>query len=453
MLASGTSFTFASFVYPFQKKDKVVKTQMNYAKSGVFTREMEIVASKERIDKDFLLENMACGKIIIPANVNHKSLDPNGIGYGLKTKVNVNLGVSKDCVDYSEEMKKVELAHKFDIEAIMDLSNYGKTSRFRDELISLSKAMIGTVPVYDAVGFLEKDLKEIKAKDFLDVVYHHAKSGVDFMTIHAGINSRAARVFKQAKRITNIVSRGGSVLYAWMQMNEAENPFYEYFDDLLEICLKFDVTLSLGDALRPGCTHDASDASQIAELIELSLLTNRAWEVGVQVMIEGPGHMAINEIEANVQLEKRICKGAPFYVLGPLVTDIGAGYDHISGAIGGAVAAAAGADMLCYVTPAEHLRLPNLDDVRNGIVATRIAAHAGDIAKLPKTREIDDKMSKARQDIDWEKMFVYAIDGEKAKKMFNERKPEELNSCSMCGKMCAMNTMNQVLKGDVVSLI
>ncbi|WP_258108507.1 phosphomethylpyrimidine synthase ThiC [Campylobacter lari] len=430
-----------------------MKTQMSYAKEGIFTKQMQIVAQKEQVGEDFLLENIACGKIIIPANINHKTLDPNGIGYGLKTKVNVNLGVSNDCVDYSEEMKKVELAHKFNIEAIMDLSNYGKTSRFRDELIATSKAMIGTVPVYDAVGFLEKDLKDIKAKDFLDVVYHHAKSGVDFMTIHAGINSRAARVFKECDRITNIVSRGGSVLYAWMQMNDAENPFYEYYDDLLAICKEFDVTLSLGDALRPGCTHDASDAAQIAELIELSLLTKRAWAQDVQVMIEGPGHMVINEIEANMQLEKRICNGAPFYVLGPLVTDIGAGYDHISGAIGGAVAAAAGADILCYVTPAEHLRLPNLEDVRDGIVATKIAAHAGDIAKLPKERKIDDEMSKARQDIDWEKMFKLAIDGEKAKKMFNERKPEELNSCSMCGKMCAMNTMNKILKGEDVSLI
>ncbi|HEC1754701.1 phosphomethylpyrimidine synthase ThiC [Campylobacter lari] len=430
-----------------------MKTQMSYAKEGIFTKQMQIVAQKEQVSEDFLLENIAYGKIIIPANINHKALDPNGIGYGLKTKVNVNLGVSNDCVDYSEEMKKVELAHKFNIEAIMDLSNYGKTSHFRDELIATSKAMIGTVPVYDAVGFLEKDLKDIKAKDFLDVVYHHAKSGVDFMTIHAGINSRAARVFKECDRITNIVSRGGSVLYAWMQMNDAENPFYEYYDDLLAICKEFDVTLSLGDALRPGCTHDASDGAQIAELIELSLLTKRAWAQDVQVMIEGPGHMAINEIEANMQLEKRICNGAPFYVLGPLVTDIGAGYDHISGAIGGAVAAAAGADILCYVTPAEHLRLPNLEDVRDGIVATKIAAHAGDIAKLPKERKIDDAMSKARQDIDWEKMFKLAIDGEKAKKMFNERKPDELNSCSMCGKMCAMNTMNKILKGEDVSLI
>ncbi|MCV3418029.1 phosphomethylpyrimidine synthase ThiC [Campylobacter lari] len=430
-----------------------MKTQMSYAKEGIFTKQMQIVAQKEQVSEDFLLENIACGKIIIPANINHKALDPNGIGYGLKTKVNVNLGVSNDCVDYSEEMKKVELAHKFNIEAIMDLSNYGKTSHFRDELIATSKAMIGTVPVYDAVGFLEKDLKDIKAKDFLDVVYHHAKSGVDFMTIHAGINSRSARVFKECDRITNIVSRGGSVLYAWMQMNDAENPFYEYYDDLLAICKEFDVTLSLGDALRPGCTHDASDGAQIAELIELSLLTKRAWVQDVQVMIEGPGHMAINEIEANMQLEKRICNGAPFYVLGPLVTDIGAGYDHISGAIGGAVAAAAGADILCYVTPAEHLRLPNLEDVRDGIVATKIAAHAGDIAKLPKERKIDDAMSKARQDIDWEKMFKLSIDGEKAKKMFNERKPEELNSCSMCGKMCAMNTMNKILKGEDVSLI
>ncbi|MBZ7929073.1 phosphomethylpyrimidine synthase ThiC [Campylobacter sp. RM10532] len=430
-----------------------MKTQMLYAKEGIFTKEMQIVAQKEQVSQDFLLENIACGKIIIPANINHKSLDPNGIGFGLRTKVNVNLGVSNDCIDYSEEMKKVELAHKFEIEAIMDLSNYGKTSHFRDELIAFSRAMIGTVPVYDAVGFLEKDLKQIKAKDFLDVVYHHAKSGVDFMTIHAGINSRAVRVFKEGKRLTNIVSRGGSVLYAWMIMKEAENPFFEYYDDLLEICLKYDVTLSLGDALRPGSTHDSTDASQIAELIELSLLTQRAWEAGVQVMIEGPGHMAINEIEANMQLEKRLCKGAPFYVLGPLVTDIGAGYDHISGAIGGAVAAANGADILCYVTPAEHLRLPNLDDVRDGIVATKIAAHAGDIAKLPKERARDDDMSKARQNIDWEKMFKFAIDGEKAKKMFNERRPDDLNSCSMCGKMCAMNTMNQALKGEDVSLI
>lgn len=399
-----------------------MKTQMNYAKEGIFTKEMQIVAQKENLSKDFLLENIACGKIIIPANINHKSLDPNGIGFGLRTKVNVNLGVSNDCVDYSEEMKKVELAHKFGIEAIMDLSNYGKTSRFRDELVNVSKAMIGTVPVYDAVGFLEKDLKQIGAKDFLDVVYHHAKSGVDFMTIHAGINSRATHIFKQSKRLTNIVSRGGSVLYAWMMMKDAENPFFEYYDDLLDICLKYDVTLSLGDALRPGSTHDASDGAQISELIELSLLTQRAWDVGVQVMIEGPGHMAINEIEANMQLEKRLCKGAPFYVLGPLVTDIGAGYDHISGAIGGAVAAASGADMLCYVTPAEHLRLPNLEDVREGIVATKIAAHAGDIAKLPKERSRDDEMSKARQEIDWEKMFKLAIDGEKAKKMFNERR-------------------------------
>ncbi|MBX2078592.1 phosphomethylpyrimidine synthase ThiC [Campylobacter peloridis] len=430
-----------------------MKTQMKFAKEGIFTKQMQIVAQKEQVSEDFLLENIASGKIIIPANINHKALDPNGIGYKLRTKVNVNLGVSNDCVDYSEEMKKVELAHKFNVEAIMDLSNYGKTSRFRDELIATSKAMIGTVPVYDAVGFLEKDLKDIKAKDFLDVVYHHAKSGVDFMTIHAGINLRAARVFKECNRITNIVSRGGSVLYAWMQMNEAENPFFEYYDDLLAICKEFDVTLSLGDALRPGCTHDASDGAQIAELIELSLLTKRAWEQDVQVMIEGPGHMAINEIEANMQIEKRICNGAPFYVLGPLVTDIGAGYDHISGAIGGAVAAAAGADILCYVTPAEHLRLPNLNDVRDGIVATKIAAHAGDIAKLPKERKIDDEMSKARQDINWEKMFKLAIDGEKAKKMFNERKPEDLDSCSMCGKMCAMNTMNKILKGENVSLI
>lgn len=425
---------------------------MNYAKEGVFTKEMQIVAQKENLSKDFLLENIACGKIIIPANINHKSLNPNGIGFGLRTKVNLNLGVSNDCVDYSKEMKKVELAHKFDIEAIMDLSNYGKTSRFRDELVNVSKAMIGTVPVYNAVGFLEKDLKQIGAKDFLDVVYHYAKSRVDFMTIHAGINSRAAHIFKQSKRLTNIVSRGGSVLYAWMMMKDAENPFFEYYDDLLDICLKYDATLSLGDALRPGSTHDATDGAQISELIELSLLNPKSLGCWCSSNDRRSRAYGYNEIEANMQLEKRLCKGSPFYVLGPLVIDIGAGYDHISGAIGGAVAAASGADMLCYVTPAEHLRLPNLEDVREGIVATKIAAHAGDIAKLPKERARDDEMSKVRQEIDWDKMFKLAIDGEKAKKMFNDRRPDDLNSCSMCGKMCAMNTMNQILKGEDVSL-
>jgi len=429
-----------------------MKTQMQYAKEGIFTQQMQKVAKKEGVSEDFLLAKIAKGEIIIPANINHKSLDPNGIGQGLKTKVNVNLGVSNDCITYEEELQKVKLAHEFNIEAIMDLSNYGKTSHFRDELISISKAMIGTVPVYDAVGFLEKDLKEIKAKDFLDVAYHHAKSGVDFMTIHAGINSASIKVFEQTNRLTNIVSRGGSVLYAWMKMTGNENPFFEYYDDLLEICSAFDVSLSLGDALRPGSTHDASDGAQLAELIELSLLTKRAHQANVAVMIEGPGHMAINEIEANVILQKRLCFNVPFYVLGPLVTDIGAGYDHISGAIGGAVAAASGADMLCYVTPAEHLRLPNLDDVHQGIIATKLAAHAGDIAKLPKTREIDDKMSKARQEINWEKMFAYALDGKKAKQIFNERKPQDLNSCSMCGKMCAMNTMNEILQGNEVRL-
>lgn len=430
-----------------------MKTQMQSAREGIFTPQMQEVAKKEGISEDKLLALMAEGKIIIPANIKHKALVPNGIGEGLRTKVNVNLGISNDCVDYQEEMQKVDLAHHFGVEAIMDLSNYGRTSHFRDELIAKSKAMIGTVPVYDAVGFLQKDLKQIKARDFLDVAYHHAKSGVDFMTIHAGLNSRAARVFEQSKRLTNIVSRGGSVLYAWMKMKEAENPFFEYFEDLLQICLEFDVTLSLGDALRAGSTYDASDASSVAELIELSLLTKKAHEFGVQVMIEGPGHMVIDEIGANVKLEKRLCGGVPFYVLGPLVVDIGAGYDHISAAIGGAVAAASGADILCYVTPAEHLRLPNLADVKDGIVATKIAAHAGDLAKLLKERKIDDEMSKARQEINWQKMFALAIDGEKAKQMFNERKPEELNSCSMCGKMCAMNTMNQILKGDEVSLV
>ena len=276
----------------------------------------------------------------------------------------------------------------FGAEAIMDLSNYGKTQEFREKLIEYSPAMIGTVPMYDAIGYLEKDLLDIKAKDFLDVVRQHAKAGVDFVTIHAGINKRTVELFKEDKRRLNIVSRGGSLLFAWMEMTGNENPFYEYYDELLEILREYDVTISLGDAMRPGCLDDSTDAGQITELIELGLLTKRAWAKDVQVMIEGPGHMAMNEIAANMQIEKRLCHGAPFYVLGPLVTDIAPGYDHITSAIGGAIAATHGANFLCYVTPAEHLRLPDLSDVKEGIIASKIAAHAADIANgLPGARD------------------------------------------------------------------
>lgn len=426
-------------------------TQMEAAKKGIVTPEMEIVAAKENMDVQKLMELVACGQVAIPANINHTSLSPEGIGSGLKTKINVNLGISGDCKDYSVEMQKVDMAIKFGVEAIMDLSNYGKTNTFRQQLIEKSPAMIGTVPMYDAIGYLDKDLLEISAKDFLKVVEAHAKEGVDFMTIHAGINKRAVEAFKLEGRRMNIVSRGGSLLFAWMEMTGNENPFYEFYDEVLEILREYDVTISLGDALRPGCIDDSSDAGQIAELIELGNLTKRAWEKDVQVMVEGPGHMAMNEIAANMVMQKRICHNAPFYVLGPLVTDIAPGYDHITSAIGGAIAAANGADFLCYVTPAEHLRLPDLNDVKEGIVASRIAAHAADIAKgIPGARDIDNKMSDARHRVDWEEMFSYAIDSEKAREYFESTPPKDRHTCSMCGKMCAVRTTNMILEGKKV---
>ncbi len=430
------------------------KTQMEAARNGIITKEMQEVAAKEKIEVQVLRERIAAGRVVIPANILHTSLKPEGIGEGLKTKINVNLGVSGDCADYAEEFEKVKLSIEYGAEAIMDLSNYGKTNSFRQQLIGYSPAMIGTVPIYDAIGYLEKELEDISARDFLKVVEVHAKQGVDFMTIHAGINKRAVSAFRGSKRLTNIVSRGGSLLFAWMEMTGNENPFYEFYDEVLEILYEYDVTISLGDALRPGSIHDSSDAGQLAELIELGQLTRRAWDKGVQVMVEGPGHMALNEIAANMTIQKRLCHGAPFYVLGPLVTDIAPGYDHITSAIGGALAAANGADFLCYVTPAEHLRLPDLSDVKEGIIASRIAAHAADIAKgIPGARDIDNKMSDARRRIDWEEMFSYAIDPKKAREYFESKPPAQKDSCSMCGKMCAMRTTNRILNGEKVEIL
>ena len=429
------------------------KTQMEAARSGVATKELTQVAKDEGIAESELMALVASGQVAIPANIRHKSLHPYGIGGGLRTKINVNLGVSGDCIDYHSEMEKVRLAEKFGAEAIMDLSNYGKTREFRQKLIETSPAMIGTVPVYDAIGYLEKDLKDITAQDFLKVVRSHAEEGVDFMTIHAGINRRAAEVFMREKRQMNIVSRGGSLLFAWMKMTGNENPFYEYYDELLDILREYDVTISLGDALRPGSIADSTDASQVSELTEMGNLTKRAWERDVQVLVEGPGHMAMDEIAANMKLEKKLCHGAPFYVLGPLVTDIAPGYDHITSAIGGAIAAANGADFLCYVTPAEHLRLPDLNDVKEGIIASKIAAHAADIAKGVKgAREPDYRISEARRKLDWEETFRFSLDGEKAKAYHESVPPEDQHSCSMCGKMCAVRTMNRILDGLDVEL-
>lgn len=426
-------------------------TQMEAAKKGIITPEMKIVAKKENIDEDKLMELVACGQVTIPCNINHKSISPEGIGTGMKTKINVNLGISGDCKNYDVEMQKVDMAIRFGAEAIMDLSNYGKTNTFRTQLIEKSPAMIGTVPMYDAIGYLDKDLLEISAQDFLRVVRAHAEEGVDFMTIHAGINKRAVEAFRRDGRKMNIVSRGGSLLFAWMAMTGNENPFFEYYDEVLDILREYDVTISLGDALRPGCIDDSTDAGQISELIELGNLTKRAWEKDVQVMVEGPGHMAMDEIAANMKLQKRLCHNAPFYVLGPLVTDIAPGYDHITSAIGGAIAAASGADFLCYVTPAEHLRLPDLSDVKEGIVASKIAAHAADIAKgIKGARDADNQMAEARHVMDWDRMFEIAIDGEKAREYFESTPPADRHTCSMCGKMCAVRTTNMILEGKEV---
>ena len=426
-------------------------TQMDAAKRGIVTPEIETVARKENRPVEFIMERVAKGTIAIPANINHKSLSAEAVGDGTRVKINVNLGISGDCKDYEMELRKVRMAIDMGAESIMDLSNYGKTNTFRKQLIDMSPAMIGTVPMYDAIGYLEKDLLEITAKDFLRVVEAHAQEGVDFMTIHAGINRRAVEAFMREGRKMNIVSRGGSLLFAWMQMTGNENPFFEYYDDVLDILRRYDVTISLGDALRPGCIDDASDAGQISELIELGNLAKRALDKDVQVMIEGPGHMAMNEIAANMQMEKRICHGAPFYVLGPLVTDIAPGYDHITSAIGGAIAAQAGANFLCYVTPAEHLRLPDENDVREGIVASKIAAHAADIALgLPGARDRDNAMAEARHKLDWPAQFALALDPEKAQRFYEQVPPTERHTCSMCGKMCAVRTTNMILEGKKV---
>lgn len=428
-------------------------TQIDCARAGIVTPAMRAVAKKEGRDPEFVREGVAAGRIAIPANVHHESLSPEGVGGGLSTKVNVNLGISGDLADEAEEWKKVDVALELGAHAIMDLSNSGKTRAFRMRLIEKSPAMIGTVPMYDAIGYLEKALVDITAEDFLDVVRAHAEDGVDFVTIHAGMNRRTIESFRETGRLTNIVSRGGSLLFAWMEATGNENPFYEFYDDVLAILHEHDVTISIGDAMRPGSTYDASDAGQIAELIEIGKLTRRAWDAGVQVMVEGPGHMALDEIAANMKLEKRLCHDAPFYVLGPLVTDIAPGYDHITAAIGGAIAASSGADFLCYVTPAEHLRLPDADDVREGLVATLIAAHAADIARgVPGVRDRDNRMSDARRRVDWEGMFAEALDPVKARRYFDSAPPSNDGTCTMCGKMCAMRTVNRIMDGLTVDL-
>lgn len=429
-------------------------TQIEAARKGIITEELRKVAQKEQMTVEELLPLVAAGKVVICANKNHKCLDPQGIGSMLKTKINVNLGVSRDCRDYDLEMKKVMAAVKMGAHAIMDLSSHGDTSQFRRRLTAECPALIGTVPVYDSVIHYQRDLDQLTAEDLIEVVRRHAEDGVDFITLHCGITRKTIEQIKKQNRKLNIVSRGGSLIFAWMFMTGEENPFYQYFDEILEICYEHDVTISLGDACRPGCLADASDVSQIEELVRLGELTKRAWEKNVQVMVEGPGHMPIDQIAANIKIQQTICQGAPFYVLGPLVTDIAPGYDHITAAIGGAIAASAGAAFLCYVTPAEHLALPNLDDVKQGIIAAKIAAHAADIAKgVRGAREIDDRMAEARRNFDWETQWECAIDPETAKAIRASRKPEYEDSCSMCGKFCAIRSMNKALSGEYIDLL
>lgn len=437
-----------------QTEPKLV-TQIDFARAGQITPQMKEVAEREHRDPEYIRERVADGRIAIPANIVHikKGMRAFGVGEGLSTKVNVNLGISGDKADAAEEWKKVKIAEDFGADAIMDLSNSGKTRQFRQQLIDETPLMVGTVPMYDAIGYMEKPLVKLTKDDLLEVVRAHAEDGVDFMTIHCGINKSVIKTFKETGRLMNIVSRGGSLLFGWMEVTGNENPFYEFYDEVLEICHEYDVTISLGDSCRPGCLYDSNDATETAEMIELGKLCKRAWAAGVQVMVEGPGHMALDEIAANMKLQKRLCHNAPFYVLGPLVTDIGVGYDHITAAIGGAISASSGADFLCYVTPAEHLCLPNAQDVLDGLMATKIAAHAADIAKkVPHARDLDDRMGQARRKLDWDAMWKCALDPVTGKKRYEESPAATEGTCTMCGKMCAVRTVNKVFEGTTIDL-
>jgi phosphomethylpyrimidine synthase len=422
--------------------------QLELAKLGELTPQVEHVARQEKISSDIVARYVAEGKIAIPANINHKNLIPRGIGAELSVKVNANIGTSSEFGDISSELEKLRTAIRFGADAIMDLSTGGNISDIRQSIMDASTLPVGTVPIYQAgIEAIEKHgaIVEMKTDDLFSVIEQQAKDGVDFMTVHCGVTRAAIERLKQQRRLTDIVSRGGAFLIGWMLHNDRENPLYEYFDRLLELALKYDVTLSLGDGMRPGCIADATDRAQIEELITLGELVDKARKAGVQTMVEGPGHLPLNQISANVQLEKSLCHGAPFYVLGPLVTDIGAGYDHITAAIGGAIAAASGADFLCYVTPTEHLSLPDAEDVKIGVIASRIAAHAADIARGTKrATEWDNKMSGARKNLDWELQAELSLDPERVKSVHTKYSSGG-PACSMCGKYCAMELVQKYL--------
>ncbi len=425
-------------------------TQMQLARQGIITAAMEIVAKQEGLSPELIRNRVAEGTIAICANINHKNLVPRGVGLGLSTKVNANIGTSSAYPDIEPEREKLEVAIAAGADAVMDLSTGDNIDLSRQSIINKSTVMVGTVPIYQAtVEAIKKYgvVVDMTGDDLLAVIEKQAQDGADFMTIHCGITTSVLDRLKQQGRIADVVSRGGSFITGWMLHNNKENPLYERYDEILDICEKYDVTMSLGDGLRPGCIEDATDRAQIQELLVLGELVDRAWKRGIQVIVEGPGHMPYDQIAANVKLQKQLCQGAPFYVLGPLVTDVAPGYDHITAAIGGTLAATAGADFLCYVTPAEHLGLPTIDDVKEGVIASRIAGHAADIVKgVNGAKQWDLEMSKARKALDWEKQIELAIDPEKAKKYRKARNADNTEACSMCGDYCAMKIVGEYLE-------
>lgn len=424
-------------------------TRIELAKKGIITDEVKLVASTEGITPEQLSEDIAEGVTVIPRNTTH-NIKPIGIGRGLRTKVNANIGTSKDKVSFDDELEKLDVLVKYGADAVMDLSTGGPIKDLRRLLSRKSPISVGTVPIYEAAVMAAEvngTISKMTPDAIFNIIEKHAEEGVDFITVHCGLTRKAIERLRDEGRVLDIVSRGGSFLLEWMVYNDRENPLYEHYDRLLEIAKKCDLTLSLGDALRPGCLVDATDRSQIEELLTLGELRDRALESGVQVIIEGPGHVPLNQIELNIKIQKEICKGAPFYVLGPLVTDIAVGYDHIAAAIGGAIAGAAGADFLCYVTPAEHIRLPNIADVKEGLIASKIAAHAADIAKgIPGAIELDRKMAICRKNLDWNGQIELSFDPEKVRQWRSEIPPTEQEVCSMCGEFCAIRTVEKALR-------
>lgn len=417
-------------------------TQLEKARQGIVTEEMKICAGDEGVEPEYIRQGVADGTIVICRNVKHTAIRPLAIGKGLRTKINANIGTSKDHTDLKVELEKLKIAVSAGADAVMDLSTGGNLAEIRKEVIKNSPAVIGTVPIYQAaVKMMEekKAISDMTADDIFEVIEENGKDGVDFITVHCGVTRESVAALEAQGRVLGIVSRGGSMTANWMRCNNKENPLYEYYDRLLEIAHRYDMVLSLGDGLRPGAIEDATDQGQVSELIILGELAERARKEGVQVMIEGPGHVPITDIEANIKLQKKICQGAPFYVLGPLPTDIAPGYDHITSAIGGAIAGAAGADFLCYVTPAEHLRLPTLQDVREGVIAAKIAAHIADIAKGVKgAREKDKKMSQYRKNFDWQGQVDLSVDPEKTVELLEKSKSANEEGCTMCGELCAI---------------